>query len=127
MAIMSPSFGTTLKTARELHNLSLRDVEDATGISNAYLSQLESDKIRRPSPVFIRKLATLYGIEYQLVMDRIYPEPKTLKGYLFPMGKTVKLMEPTPAEEQELMDYLHFIRIRNRRSTPRSPGASKEI
>lgn len=44
---IQPSFGTTLRTARETLNLSLREVEDVTGISNAYISQLESDKIRQ--------------------------------------------------------------------------------
>ena len=44
------SFGEGLKMARELRKLSLREVEEATGISNAYLSQLENDKIKKPSP-----------------------------------------------------------------------------
>lgn len=71
---------------------------------------------RRPSPVFIRKLAKIYNIQYEMIMARIYPDTKPLKGYLFPMGKSIKLMEPSASEEQELMDYLTFIRIRNRRA-----------
>lgn len=111
-----PAFGITLRTARESIKLSLRDVEEATGISNAYVSQLESGKVRRPSPVFIRKLATLYGLEYERIMARIYPDPNPLKGYLFPLGKSIKRIEPTASEEQELMDYLTFIRVRHRRA-----------
>jgi len=43
------SLGKTLKVSRELIPLALRQVEEATGISNAYLSQLENDKIKKPS------------------------------------------------------------------------------
>ena len=47
--ISMKSLGKTLKVSRELIPLALRQVEEATGISNAYLSQLENDKIKKPS------------------------------------------------------------------------------
>src|SRR6266568_6381035 len=79
------SLGAGLRTARELRKLSLREVEEATGVSNAYLSQLENDKIKKPSPHFLHKLAALYDIGYELLMEcagyvkRKNPEgPKTL-------------------------------------------------
>src|SRR5258707_9583466 len=81
------SFGSGLKTAGELRNLSLREVETATGISNAYLSQLENNKIKKPSPHFLHKLSALYEIGYELLMEsagyvqRKHPEgAKTLAG-----------------------------------------------
>src|ERR1035438_9027112 len=81
------SLGAGLRTARELRKLSLREVEEATGISNAYLSQLENDKIKKPSPHFLHKLASLYGISYELLMEAVgYVQrkpvggPKTLAG-----------------------------------------------
>ena len=75
------SLGHGLKTARELRNLSLREVEEATGISNAYLSQLENDKIKKPSPHFLHKLANLYGIGYELLMASAgYVQRKGLGG-----------------------------------------------
>ena len=42
--------GTYLKHARMTSGLTLRAVERETGISNGYLSQLESGRVRRPSP-----------------------------------------------------------------------------
>lgn len=43
----------------------LRDVEERTGISNAYLSQLESGKIDNPSYKLVRNLYFLYnGVEF---------------------------------------------------------------
>jgi transcriptional regulator with XRE-family HTH domain len=106
------SLGQGLKTARELRNLSLREVEHATGISNAYLSQLENDKIKKPSPHFLHKLANLYGIGYELLMAsagyvqrKAAEGPKTLAGAaLFSQEKL------TPEEEEGLAEYLAFLR-----------------
>jgi len=112
------SLGQGLKLARELRNLSLRDVERATGISNPYLSQLENDKIAKPSPFFLHKLSTLYEIEYEILMEAAgYVQkkqvakgaPKTLAGAaLFSVEKL------SPQEEQQLAEYLQFLRSRSK-------------
>lgn len=57
------TLGSELKKAREDSSLTLRQVEEATGISNAYLSQLENDKIKKPSANILYKLAEVYTIE----------------------------------------------------------------
>jgi transcriptional regulator with XRE-family HTH domain len=113
------SLGQGLKTARELRKLSLRDVEKATGISNPYLSQLENDKINKPSPFYLHKLATLYGIEYELLMEAAgyfqkkkptAGAPKTLAGAaLFSVEKL------TPDEEEQLAKYLQFLRSQTKK------------
>ena len=56
------SLGEKLKEARDHLPMTLRQVEDATGISNAYLSQLENNKIQKPSANILYKLSTLYKI-----------------------------------------------------------------
>lgn len=63
------SLGSTLKEARELIPLTLRQVEEATGISNAYLSQLENDKIKKPSANVLYKLASAYKIELNTLLS----------------------------------------------------------
>lgn len=63
------SLGTTLKEARELVSLTLRQVEEASGISNAYLSQLENDKIKKPSASVLYKLGSLYKIELNTLLS----------------------------------------------------------
>ena len=45
-----------LKSLRKKRKLTLRDVENLTGISNAYLSQLETGKITNPGYDIVRKL-----------------------------------------------------------------------
>jgi transcriptional regulator with XRE-family HTH domain len=113
------SLGQGLKMARDFRKLSLRDVEKATGISNPYLSQLENDKINKPSPFYLHKLAVLYGIEYEMLMEaagylqkNTRPEgaPKTLAGAaLFSVEKL------TPEEEQDLAKYLQFLRSQKKK------------
>jgi transcriptional regulator with XRE-family HTH domain len=106
------TLGEQLKIARELRKLSLRDVELATGISNPYLSQLEHDKIRKPSPQFLGKLSSLYSLNYQVLMEAagyLDPRPKestrqTLAGELFRSQK-ISLQE-----EEKILDYLRFLR-----------------
>lgn len=55
------SLGVTLKEAREKNNFTLRQVDEMTGISSAYLSQLENEKIKKPSANVLYKLAATYG------------------------------------------------------------------
>jgi len=42
--------------------MSIRQVAEKTGISNAYLSQLESGKRNKPHPKVLKKLARFYGM-----------------------------------------------------------------
>lgn len=106
------TLGKFLKKAREDKGYTLREVESATGISNAYLSQLEGDKIKQPSPVWLNKLATHYGILYSSLL--------TLAGYPVPneddeksSGFSARIGAVTPNEEAALVDYLAFLRSKH--------------
>jgi HTH-type transcriptional regulator, competence development regulator len=72
------NLGGFLKKARQDVKMSLRDVEEATGkeVSNAYLSQLESGKITKPSPHILYSLSTALGVAYDALMERA--------GYIVP-------------------------------------------
>lgn len=50
------------KAMRKQAGLTLREVEGMTGISNSYLSQLETGKIKNPSYNNVRILVTLYDL-----------------------------------------------------------------
>ena len=72
-----PTLGTYLKSLRDAKGLSLRDVEELSGISNAFVSQLESGKVKHPSPIKLYKLAEIYGAPYEALMERAgYPVPE---------------------------------------------------
>jgi transcriptional regulator with XRE-family HTH domain len=101
----------------------LRQLEQATdrAVSNAYLSQLETGKIRKPSPSVLHSLARIYAVPCEALMEKA--------GYLLPAegsspGSRRRLAifaidDLTAGEEAELLKYLAFIRSRNR--TPRTP------
>jgi transcriptional regulator with XRE-family HTH domain len=105
-----------LRTARERKGLTLRAVEQATEVSNAYLSQLENGKIKQPSPIVLHKLSQLYGVSYADAMRFAgYPVP----GENERVERAARMFSPfddlTEEEEVELAEYLTFIRTRRRR------------
>lgn len=110
------ALGKTLTAARERKGLSLRDAERSTGVSNAYLSQIENGKIAAPSPNVLHKLATLYGISYAVLMREAgYPSAETRPGNTDGARLAARL-GPTSAEEEDaLAEYLEFIRSRKSR------------
>lgn len=61
--------GAELHRLRKARGLTLRFVEKETGVSNAYLSQLETAKAENPSPPMLKKLAHLYGTSYEALMQ----------------------------------------------------------
>src|SRR5688572_21546610 len=65
---MDESLGALLRRLRTEQGFSLRVVETKTGISNAYLSQVETGKAENPSPHLLKKLADLYKGSYDTLM-----------------------------------------------------------
>ena len=109
------SLGQYLASIREDRRLTLRQVEEKTkkAVSNAYLSQIETGKIQKPSPNILHELAEVYEISYEQLME--------MAGYLAASrpddqlhGRLATFSEHnlTAAEEAELMQYLQFIRAR---------------
>jgi transcriptional regulator with XRE-family HTH domain len=112
----SSELGALLADLRTAKGLSLREVEEATGkaVSNAYLSQLENGKIKKPSPNVLHSLAAVYAVPYEALMEKA--------GYLLPSegnkGKNrtrlavFAIDDLTAEEEEELLKYLAFLRSR---------------
>jgi transcriptional regulator with XRE-family HTH domain len=109
------SLGKTLKEARDLSKFTLVQVEDATGISNAYLSQLENDKIKKPSANVLYKLSVIYNISLETLL--------AASGIIDEVGKQRSRLLNTPAlskadisdeEEKALLDYLKYLRYSKR-------------
>ena len=111
--------GSELRRIRKARGATLRGVEEATGISNAYLSQLENGKISKPSPNFLYKLAGFYEVPYEDLMraagyvgeDRSGDEKK--RERLSAVALTT-LSDLEPDEEAELMRYAEYLRSRRR-------------
>lgn len=72
--------GQLLADARRRRKLTLRAVQESVGVSNAYLSQLETGKVSSPSPIVLHKLSELYELSYTTVMQEAgYPSPQEFR------------------------------------------------
>ena len=106
--------GQYLWDIRQAAGKTLRQIEEASHVSNAYLSQIETGLIRRPSPQILYKLADAYGASYELLMEkaghlrRQADVPGRASGRLPTFAKAHLDQD----EEAELLKYLAFIRSR---------------
>jgi transcriptional regulator with XRE-family HTH domain len=109
---MNETLGNYLKGARKQRRLTLRAVEERTAISNAYLSQLENDKISSPSPTVLHKLAECYGISYGHLMRLTgYPISEEGQKPAF-RSSTADLDNLTPEEKEKVVEYIQFLKSR---------------
>lgn len=110
-------YSNYFKALRESKGFTLREVEAKTGVSNAYLSQLESGKIKQPSPLYLHKLADLYEVRYSLLMEKVgYPTLEETDEENIPKRQlSHRLGGITDDEELELLEYLKLIRKRQNR------------
>ena len=112
---MSSTLGAWLKKAREVRGASAIETARAAGISGAYLSKLESDAVKKPSPVVLHSLSEALAIPYADLMR--------LSGYRVP-GEPDKAVSDaitaaffadlTDDEKEELLEYLAWYRARRR-------------
>ena len=123
--MLSSSFGSVLKQAREVREMSAGDAARAAGISAAYLSKLENDAVKRPSPHVLHSLSQALTIPYAELM--------VLSGYRVPgmedkveaddLGAAL-FANLTNDERDELLEYLAWYRARRR--TRRADAAGVE-
>ena len=115
MVRVPTELGELLARARASKEVSLREVEAATGINNAHLSQIESGEIERPAVGILWKLANFYGLNFDRLMR--------LAGHIQPKGTSSRrrslaatalhaIDDLSPQEEQELLDFMETLRRR---------------
>ncbi len=111
--------GAHLSRLRKAAGLSLRQVEDATNkeVSNAYLSQLENNKIGKPSPNVLHALALVYKTSYEDLMKRAgyVSSDAEAAGQKRVKAATFAVQDLTSDEEKALLEYLDFIRKQRRK------------
>jgi transcriptional regulator with XRE-family HTH domain len=112
---MAPPFGAFLRQAREVRALTSSDAARAAGISAAYLSKLESDAVKKPSPHVLLQLSEALAVPYAELMR--------LTGYQLPgesaHGGTATVgaalfADLADDERNELLEYLAWYRARRR-------------
>jgi transcriptional regulator with XRE-family HTH domain len=114
------TLGQYLASIRTDRGLSLREVERATEkiVSNAYLSQIETDQIKRPSPNILHALAELYVVPYEGLMERagfVVPTrsrraPEQRHGRI----PTFADHNLTDEEEAKMVEFLGYLRSRKK-------------
>ena len=113
------SLGITLKNARKNVGLTLRQVEEMIDISNAYLSQLEHDKIKNPSVNILSKLSSLYKVSLKtLLSDAKMIDKKEAQqeeiNLSFAQKIAFRAEELTEEERNDVLKYLEFIKSRKK-------------
>jgi len=109
------TLGTVLRLARESKTYTLRYVEAKTGISNAYLSQLENDKIKKPAADTLYKLSEIYHVDFNYLLQKAGLVEKN-KNSNHSVGRFIFSKDNlTSAEEEELILYLQYIRNKKKR------------
>jgi transcriptional regulator with XRE-family HTH domain len=112
---MAATIGLTLRQAREVREMSAVDAARAAGISPAYLSRLENDAVKKPSPPVLHQLSEALGLPYAELMR--------LSGYRVPDGSApggnalvgvALFANLTEDEREELLEYLAWYRTRRR-------------
>ena len=122
---MAASIGSVLRQARDVRELSALDAARAAGISPAYLSKLENDAVKRPSPHVLHQLSEALSVPYAELMR--------LSGYRVPgdgaadpaasVGAAL-FADLTDDERDELLEYLAWYRARRRTGRPTSAAGS---
>lgn len=115
MPAVTRSLGTTLRQARDVRTLSAVEVARSAGISAAYLSKLENDAVKKPSPPVLHRLSEALALPYAELMR--------LSGYLVPEEPNGQGADPVDValfadlsddERDELVEYLAWYRARRR-------------
>jgi len=114
------SLGQYLASIRKDRGMSLRQVEETSKkeVSNAYLSQIENEKIKKPSPNILHALSEIYGVKFDYLMQLAgFIVSNSAKRADQRHGRVATFAEHnlTADEESELMEYLQFIRARNKK------------
>jgi HTH-type transcriptional regulator, competence development regulator len=114
-----------LQRLRKARGFTLRVVETETGISNAYLSQLETGKAESPSPPMLKKLADLYAASYEALMQAAGYLPTIRDLFLSHRSANKEFVrelavdiESEAYQDRQLMTWLDEAEIRPGESIP---------
>ncbi len=111
------SLGSYLKSLRKSNNLTLKYIEESLGISNAYLSQLENDKIKSPSIYVLSTLSNAYDTPLTEILEEsgILKKPVQSKEESQLNNRIAFSTEKMSKEEkEEVLEYLKFLKSKRK-------------
>jgi SOS regulatory protein LexA len=89
--VLPKIFGAYLRKLRNDKGLTIRQLEKLSGVSNAYISQMETGKRGIPTPDVLKKIHEPLGVEYDELMQRAGYISQETREDLLP--ETIKTME----------------------------------
>src|SRR5438445_7110557 len=109
--------GPYLKRLRGRLGWSLREVEARTQgqVHNAYLSQIESGRVRSPSVELLGALAAAYGVELWSLMHRAgwvpvdSPDAASIEPTAYDLLPRLLFEDLSLDEVDEVIEYVHLI------------------
>lgn len=112
---MATSIGLVLRQAREVRELTVVEAARSAGISPAYLSKLEGDAVRKPSPPVLHQLSEALAVPYaELMRLSAYPIPGDASSIGDANLGSALFADLTDDEREELIEYLAWYRARRR-------------
>jgi transcriptional regulator with XRE-family HTH domain len=105
----------TLSAARARHGLSLRAVEQRTGIRSGHLSQLEKGRIAKPEMAMLWDLAAVYGLDFErlLALAGHTGGTETSERQRHRMTVALRAMRDlSPAEQTEALRFMAELKAR---------------
>ena len=100
-----------LKNIREALGYSIYDVNKLCEISPSYLSLMENGK-RRPSPIILKKLSSIYNIDYNDLLSKAgfaeLIENKKEDNFRYASNNGLDTEGLTDEEIEELKEFIRF-------------------
>jgi transcriptional regulator with XRE-family HTH domain len=122
---MGQAIGDLLKQARAVRGLSATEAARAARISAAYLSKLESNAVKRPSPPVLHQLSQALAVPYaELMRLSGYPVPGEGQGTAASNASVSAALfaDLSDEERSELLEYLAWYRARRRTDRRAAPA-----
>ena len=121
------TIGKQLEQARKSLGWSLRQAEQASGVSNGYISQIEREEAE-PSPDVLQRLGKAYGIPFEILMESAgyimkRTEPNQHKVPAFVFSAAEKMDERDWDAAQAFFQAL--LKVREQRAAEQSEEAEK--
>lgn len=112
---MAVSIGAVLRQAREVRGRSSVETARSARISSAYLSKLENDAVKRPSPEVLHRLSKVLDVPYAELMALVgHPLPSVDASPDHSRLGEALFADLTDDERDELIEYLAWYRSRKR-------------
>src|SRR5882724_6215678 len=107
------ALSTRLTDLRTTSKKSLKDVADAVGVTKSYIWELEKGKSKNPSADLIKRLAELFAVPVEYLLD---PEKSELSDSDDALVFYRDLKSLSEADQQYVKDSIKLLRERAKKS-----------